>query len=172
MEHRKLVSVGDLAPDFELPAVDGTRVRLAESLRNGPILLGFFRGHWCPYCRRYLAKLQLHVDRFASEGVGLLAISPEPIATSAMLSRELSLGFPLLSDVEGAVIDAYGIRNRFASARSLLPHPSVFLIDRDRRVRFRSIDRNYKVRTSIRTIFREIAACFGPDPLVQPSPSR
>lgn len=169
MSVRTPISVGDLAPDFELSAADGSRVRLSDVLLSRPVLLGFFRGHWCPYCRRYLAKLQLHADRFASEGVALLAITPEPVQTSATLARELSLSFPLLSDLDGTVIDAYGVRNRFAAARSLLPHPAVFLIDRDRRVRFRAVNRNYKVRTSIRAIFREIGACFGSEPLVRPT---
>lgn len=152
-----IISVGDLAPDFVLPASDGSTVRLEDQLRDGLVLLGFFRGHWCPYCRRYLGKLQMHADRLREQNVRILAISPEPPGTSATLARELSLGFPILADTDGRVIDAYGVRNRFASSRSLLPHPAVFLIDNQRRVRFREVNRNYKVRTSVRTIFRAIA---------------
>lgn len=156
-----LISVGDLAPDFALPASDGSIVRLSDHVGQGLVLLGFFRGHWCPYCRRYLGKLQLHADRLREQNVRVLAISPEPPTTSATLARELSLGFPILADTDGRVIDAYGVRNRFASARSLLPHPAVFLIDAQRRVRFREVNRNYKIRTSIRTIFRAIAETTG-----------
>jgi len=155
------ISVGDLAPDFVLPASDGSTVRLSDLVGDGLVLLGFFRGHWCPYCRRYLAKLQLHADRLREQNVRVLAISPEPPATSETLARELSLSFPVLADTDGRVIDAYGVRNRFASARSLLPHPAVFLIDAQRRIRFREVNRNYKIRTSIRTIFHAIAETTG-----------
>ena len=133
----------------------GAEFRLRDPLAAGatPVVVVFFRGHWCPYCRRYLAKLQAHWPRFAERRVRVVAISPEPPATSRMLVEQLGLAFPVLADTAGTVIDAYGTRNGFGSARVLLPHPSVFVVEGDGRVRFRSVDRNYKKRTTMRTIF-------------------
>lgn len=153
---------GPLAPDFELLDQSGVPVRLYSQLGAGGTVLVFYRGHWCPYCRRYLTKLQTHLERFRERTARLLAISPEPPATSKMLAAQLELNFPLLSDVDGQVIDRFGTRNGFMTGRSLLPHAAVFVLDASGRVRFRSIDRNYKKRTTVRTIFKALDAIADP----------
>jgi peroxiredoxin len=143
------------APDFILPDHAGRTWRLSDVLARGPVVLVFYRGHWCPYCRRYLAKLQANLERFAQRGVTLLAISPEPPATGAALARELGVTFPLLSDVRGDVIDRYGARSTFSrTSRVVLPHAAVLVIDRGGAILFKSIDRNYKMRTTMHAIFR------------------
>ncbi|MCS7033554.1 MAG: peroxiredoxin family protein [Phycisphaerae bacterium] len=142
--------------DFELIDHTGRRFRLSEELRLAPLLLVFVRGHWCPYCRRYLSKLQENHQRIRQAGARLAAISPEPPPTSAELARQLGLSFPILCDVNGVVINLFGVRNKFTAARTLMPHPAVFLIDQARMVRFGSIDRNFRKRTTIRTILQAI----------------
>jgi hypothetical protein len=42
----RVVKVGERAPDFTLPSMDGRAVSLAELLAKGPVVLGFFRGRW------------------------------------------------------------------------------------------------------------------------------
>jgi peroxiredoxin len=147
-----------LAPPFELPDCRGGVVRLADLLGRGPVMLVFYRGHWCPYCRRYLSKLQANLARFRERGVTLIAISPEPPATSAGLAEELGIRFPLLSDATGDVIDRYGTRNRLSAAsRVVMPHPAVFILDAAGAVRFRSIDRNYQRRTTMHALFAALS---------------
>lgn len=152
------------APDFELPAAGGGVFRLSEQLGAGGTVLVFFRGHWCPYCRRYLGKLQSNFPRFEARGVRLVGVSPEPPATSRALARDLGLQFPLACDVDGRVIDRYGTRNGFLSARSLIPHAAVFVLDPAGRVRFKSIDRNYKKRTTMRALFAALDGMAGGAP--------
>ena len=130
----------------------GRTFRLDARRGIGSTVIVFYRGHWCPYCRRYLAKLQSQLESFRQLAAEIVAISPEPPATSAMLARELSIGFPLLSDRRGEVIDRYGARNAFTSAATVLPHATVVIVDALGFVRFKSVDRNYKKRTTIRTI--------------------
>ena len=143
-------------PDFELQDQLGKSVRLSQFLSTGPMLLVFYRGHWCPYCRRYLSKIQRYLHRFQDYGAQVVAVGPEPPATSLMLSEQLGLEFSLLSDTRGELIDAYGTRNRFASAPSLVPHPAVIILDHEGNVRFKSIDRNYKRRTTMRTLLTRL----------------
>lgn len=149
------------APDWTLPDCFGRPRSLQEFLKVGPLVLAFYRGHWCPYCRRYLSKLQANAERIEHLGAGLVAISPEDVATSRRLAAELSLSFPVLCDPEGVTIDAYGVRNTFSSVRTLLPHPAVFVIDSAGVITFKSVDRNYKKRTTVRTILHEVAAVTG-----------
>lgn len=144
--------------DFLLPDHRGTMFRLSDALRAPPVVVTFFRGHWCPYCRRYLAKLQKHLTLFRQLGATVVAISPEPAGTSAGLARQLGLAFPILSDADGRVIEQFGVRNRFSAAMTLLPHPAVFILDGKGAIRYRSVDRNYKRRTTMRTILNQLQA--------------
>ncbi len=144
------------APSFRL--FDQSGVEWGVPTSGRATLLTFIRGHWCPYCRRYLGKLQANVDRLSDGGrVQLLVVSPEPTETSAALARDLGLTIPILADIDGTVITRFGVRNRFMGFGTMMPHPSVFLIDEAGRLRFRSIDRNYKRRTTVRTLLQAIA---------------
>ena len=48
------IKVGDRAPVFELPDAHGRPIRLAERLLDGPVVLSFYRGAWCPFCNLQL----------------------------------------------------------------------------------------------------------------------
>lgn len=151
----------NFAPDFTLPDHQGQNRSLSGFLGPRAAILVFYRGHWCPYCRRYLAKLARAHPQFQQRSSTLVAISPEPCATSAALVADLDLPFPLLSDINGKAIDAYGVRNRFTGAAPLLPHPAVFILRPDRSIHFKSIDRNYKRRTPIPSLFRALDELSG-----------
>jgi len=138
--------------DFALNDPQGKVVRLVDGSALTASVVVFYRGRWCPYCRRYLCKLQKHFDRLTARGERVMAISPEPQTTSRLLTVELGLTYPLLCDSDGSVIDRYGVRNGFNVAAGNLPHAAVFVFDTNNRLRFQSIDRNYKKRTTIRTM--------------------
>ncbi len=151
-----------LAADFTLPSHGGGWFHLAEALGPSGLILVFYRGHWCPYCRRYLAKLQANFARFHEAGIALAAISPEPLATATRLAAQLSIAFPLLSDSDGTIIDRFGVRNGFGGVATpprtgpVLPHPAVFLFDATGMIRFKSIDRNFKRRTTMHALFDQV----------------
>lgn len=155
------VEVGSVVPMFTLPSAAGGVLDLRERLGRGPLVVVFFRGHWCPYCRRYLAKLQKHLHRYTALGAEVVGVSPEGPEVSRRLAGELGLGFPVVSDEGGRVIDAYGVRNTFSSVRTLLPHPAVFITDATGKLLFKSVDRNYKKRTTMRTLVGVLEAHVG-----------
>lgn len=148
------------APSLALPDDSGNVVELSSLWSQAPLMLVFYRGHWCPYCRRYLCKLQMHLHKFTARGVGLVAVSPEPPSLSSSLRMELGLKYRLLSDTDGQAIAAYGTRNSFTSAKTLTPHPAAFLITTAGDIAFRSIDRNYKKRSTIRSLLQSIDTCL------------
>jgi cytochrome c biogenesis protein CcmG/thiol:disulfide interchange protein DsbE len=100
--------VGDVAPDFSLPATDGTTVRLSD-LRGSPVLLNFW-ATWCSPCRKELPVLQAayqpDTDDLVVLGINMRE-SPDKVATFA---ADLDLELPLLLDQEGQVSDAYQVR--------------------------------------------------------------
>ncbi|MDR6830746.1 thiol-disulfide isomerase/thioredoxin [Bosea sp. BE271] len=54
----RAIDVGDEAPGFDLPGINGSRVVLDDLLRLGPVVLTFYRGGWCPYCNLQLRAYQ------------------------------------------------------------------------------------------------------------------
>jgi peroxiredoxin len=75
LQRRTPLQPGDRAPDITLPAADceGT-VSLADYRGRTPLLLGLFRGTYCPFCRRAIARMGQACTRLAGEGVDGLAV--------------------------------------------------------------------------------------------------
>lgn len=80
-ESRPAISPGEPAPDFALPAVDGTgTVSLADYRGRSALFLALFIGLWCPFCRRAIAQVGAAEPALKAEGVDVLgevATTPE-----------------------------------------------------------------------------------------------
>ena len=103
------VGVGARAPEFTLPDAGGTKVALADLLTNGPVVLAFYRGGWCPYCNLELRALQAALPEIEAAGGSLVAISPELPDNSLSTKERLELAFTVLSDVGNEVAERYGL---------------------------------------------------------------
>ncbi len=73
-----------------------------------------------------------------------MAISVDPPPTSAELAKKLGVTFPLLSDEQRAVTRAYGVED----AENGVSWPSIFVVDRNGKVAWRSVAQTYKVRAA------------------------
>jgi len=105
----KAINLGDKAPDFTLPDALGNSVSLYEQLANGPIILTWYRGSWCPYCNIQLHDYQKSLSDIEAAGAQLMAVSPE-LSDSALTWKEKNeLQFIVLSDVGNEVAHEYGI---------------------------------------------------------------
>ncbi len=121
--------IGRTAPDFALPAVIGSNVRLSE-YRGQAVIISFWSSR-CGVCARQLALLDRLYSTYRSAGLVVLAVSvdDEPVR-AAQYGREHAAGFPLLLDTTKAVSRAYAIDRL----------PSTVLIDRSGVVRYRNND--------------------------------
>jgi peroxiredoxin len=103
-------TVGDKAPDFALRDADGNLVSSREVLARGKLIISFYRGIWCPYCNMELQALEAVRPELERRGATLVAISPQTPPNSRKSMRQNQLGFPILSDTNGAVGAAFGLR--------------------------------------------------------------
>jgi len=120
------VHVGEVAPDFTLPPVDGSKPLRLSSLREGPTLLVFFEAQKDGN-ESYFESLQRLKKRFVDEGLIVLAVSLDtsPEAVRKFL-RRVYVEFPILSDPLAATVHtAYGTPR----------DPEAYLIDREGRVK-------------------------------------
>ena len=70
--------MGTPAPEFRLPDVKGDLVSLTNLLRDGPVVVTFYRRGWCPYCNIQLRAYQAVLPQMADLGARLVAISLAP----------------------------------------------------------------------------------------------
>jgi peroxiredoxin len=101
---------GDRAPEFTLNDPDGKPVSSRELLKQGPLVVSFYRGVWCPYCNLALQALQAALPDITTRGARVVAISPQTAPNSRKSQRDNRLAFPIFSDVKSEVANAFGLR--------------------------------------------------------------
>lgn len=104
------LKVGDLAPAFSLSDAEGVTVSSAELLKQGPLVVSFYRGVWCPYCNMDLQALEAELPQINALGASLVALSPQTASNSRKSVRQNKLSFPVLNDANNAVAAAFGVR--------------------------------------------------------------
>jgi peroxiredoxin len=109
---KRAAKVGDKAPAFVLQDPAGQEVSSSALLSQGPLVVTFYRGVWCPYCNMDLQALQAALPAYQEHGASLVAISPQTAANSRRSVRENKLTFPILSDPHNEVAAAFGLRFR------------------------------------------------------------
>src|SRR5205823_102390 len=100
---------GAQAPHFILPDVRGNAVTLSHLLTQGPVVMTFYRGQWCPYCHLALRAYQQALPLMQARGASLIAISPQTPDHSRALAEKLELTFALLSDMGNQVARQFGL---------------------------------------------------------------
>ena len=103
------LNVGDKAPNFTLKNALNQTVSLYDDLKNGPVVLTWYRGGWCPYCNITLHYLQEKLPEFKKAGATLIALTPELPDNSLSTSEKNKLDFNVLSDIGNTVAKNYGI---------------------------------------------------------------
>ncbi|SEM18234.1 thioredoxin-dependent thiol peroxidase [Nonomuraea pusilla] len=98
---------GDAAPEFTLPAADGSAVSLAD-LRGKRVILYFYPAAMTPGCTKQACDFRDNLGRLTDEGFVVLGVSKDKPAKLVKFAERDHLTFPLLSDPELAVHQAYG----------------------------------------------------------------
>ncbi|OMQ27352.1 alkyl hydroperoxide reductase [Serratia oryzae] len=106
------LSAGDIAPHFILQDAQGNTVSSAQLLSQGPLIVSFYRGRWCPYCNLDLQALQAAMPEFLARAVNVVAISPQTPANGQIMMQERTFTFPLLADPGNTVAASFGLNFR------------------------------------------------------------
>lgn len=167
---------GAKAPLLTLLNADSTAVNLNDLLQEGPLVIVFYRGHWCPYCSRYLSELSEISDSIQNLGARLLAISAEKPAYLREMQTKSGADFTFLYDENYALISAFNLAflpskgsrlklktflgadlSEFSGAeKEWLLVPATYLIDQEGIIRWRHFDPDYTERASTESILDEL----------------
>ena len=166
-EGANAIKIEQTAPDFELPDAQGNAVSLANLLKEGPVVVTFYRGSWCPYCNLQLRALQENLAEINSLGATLIAISPQMPDDSLTESDINNMEFAVLSDQDANVASQYGVAWKVPEFlmehmrvdrkldfekinngnTTILPIPATFVLDRNGKVVWRFVDVDYRARS-------------------------
>jgi peroxiredoxin len=170
--------VGTAAPDFRISDQDEQPFALSDALKDGPVVLIFYRGHWCPICNRHLSALQDSLSLLTDKGATVIAISPQKSEFLKRTQEKVNAGFRLLSDTDHAVAKAYGVNfepsatekgmyntmlgadfklsHTDGEAEVQLPVPATYVIGKDGKVKWRHFDTDYKKRAHVKDIAAQL----------------
>lgn len=101
------LAAADVAPDFTLPDDSGTPVSLAD-FRGERVIVYFYPAAMTPGCTKQACDFRDNFRQFSKAGIKVVGISPDQPAKLAQFREKEQLTFPLLSDPDHAVLDAYG----------------------------------------------------------------
>ena len=130
---KRMVSVGDPAPDFTLMANDRNMVTLSDSIGN-KVVLAFYPSAFTGVCTTEMCTLTDFMSDFDSLEAEVFGISVDSIFSNNEFSKINSIGFPLLSDINRVVTNSYGVGIDFVMPGFIAAQRSVFIINEDGKI--------------------------------------
>ena len=175
-EEAKGLGVGSPAPLFNAVDAGNIEFSLKESLQQGPVVMIFYRGQWCPVCNRHLGQLQDSLHLITGKGARVVAVSPEKPEFLEKMEEKTGAKFTLLYDEEYKIAEAYDVafkpaatqlfmyntvmRARMKEAHDddaqLLPIPATYIINSEGIIVWRQFDPDYKQRSSVEDILDKL----------------
>jgi peroxiredoxin len=161
----RALKAGDRFPAATLCDQLGRPTDIAALAAEGPLVVAFYRGGWCPYCNLELRVYQKALSDITKLGARLIAVSPETPDNALSTAEKNDLAFTVLSDDRGCLADALGIRfeltepvkaymvkaghalpMRNGDGRWSLPMPATYVVEKGGRIALAFVDPDYRKR--------------------------
>ena len=153
---QQALQVGDQAVNFALQNHLNKTVDLYETLKNGPVVLTWYRGGWCPYCNLTLRALQQALPEIKAEGATLLALTPEvpdqSLSTTEKndlnfeVGKQFGVVFQLEKNVAAAYQEAFDLHQYNGDESDELPLAATYIIGQDGTIQWAFLDADYRNR--------------------------
>ena len=168
----KGLEVGHVVENFTATDVNDNPFSLEKELKNGPVVLIFIRGQWCPVCNKHMNTIQDSLKYIQEKGAKVVVISPEKPEFIEKTIEKSKAEFTVLYD-EGQKISDYfdvtfnpdgktklmyntvlgaKLKESHTDDSERLPIPATFVIGKDKKITWRQFDPNYKNRSTVKEI--------------------
>lgn len=166
---------GTKAPFFYAHDQFNNSFDLEEQLQSGPVVLIFYRGHWCKYCNKQLEDLHDSLQFILDKGVSIVTVTPEKMEYIDETSQKFNNAFKIISDADMKIMDAYKVRfqvdkvsiakyniwgihlNEFNGDNGPnLPVPATYIIEQNGNIKYVFFNEDYKKRISVQTILNNL----------------
>ena len=172
------LKVGDKAPEFSGYDQTGKAVNSKKLLENGPIILFFYRGKWCPVCSKYLNSFQDSLNIITDQGFNVVAITPESIENVEQTVKFHNLTFTVIYDCQEMIMKDFDVM--FSVTKEYqqlilttletdiaknnghdpahLPVPATYIINRQGIITAVQFDPNYNNRASVKWMLQNLGS--------------
>lgn len=169
---RRIIPVGDSLPDITVRTFAGDERPIRTFYRERPLLLGFMRASWCPYCRAQVAMLDGMADAFKGLGCEIVVISRERPEESTFRTEKFTLVSDLNNDFGRELGMTYYATEEITKIyadlgidepvegywdTSELNVPATYIVDPEGRIIFKHAKRDYTQRATGAQIIRELS---------------
>jgi hypothetical protein len=95
----RILDVGHMFPDLKLKLIDGSEIQTKTGLKHSWNAVLVYRGAWCPFCISQPKSFQIGLEKLEAEGIGVLAISTEPLEKARETQKATGATFPIAYEV-------------------------------------------------------------------------
>lgn len=175
-DEAKGLEVGQAAPLFEATDQSGQIFSLEKSLKEGPVVIIFFRGQWCPICNKHLTEIQNNLKYILSKGATVVAISPENQELAEKTAEKTGAAFPILFDMDYKIANAYDVtftpkksevvmyntilranlKESHSNGSVDLPIPATYVVGKDGKIIWRHFNPDYRERSAVSDIINSL----------------
>lgn len=170
------LEVGNMVSDFSAKDMFDNPYQLHSALKQGPVVLIFVRGQWCPFCNKHLSRIQDSLSLIYAKGASVVVISPETSEFIKKTQEKTGAEFTILHDENYKIAEAFDVKfrpdsmtrfmyNSLLGAKLKDSHgdeseqisvPATYIISQDGKVKWRHFDRNYKKRSTVKDILANL----------------
>lgn len=166
------LNIGEKAPLIEGVDQFGKQINSQEILKEQKILLVFYRGYWCPYCKKHLASLQKNLESLTQKGLFVVVVTPEKVEKTKITGQDLNATFSIIHDVDNKIMNDYkvafevnkqNVTSYFgftqkkiaeynANNNNTLPVPATYLIGLDGKINYVHYNPDHHERSDFKEI--------------------
>lgn len=170
------LKLGTKAPSFEAKDQSGTLVKSEDLLKEGSLVLVFYRGTWCPYCQKHVDELQKGLEQLTGKGAKVVVVTPEKPEYVDKMVAKTKAAFPILHDENYVIMDAYHTKYTIKNSDKMafkdyvvthtkkhnqtedavLPVPATYIISPDGTIKFVHFETDYKQRSTLEMILENL----------------
>ena len=167
---------GGVAPGFIAVDNSGKTVDLKAVLQSHKaVVLFFYRGQWCPYCNKYISKLQDSLQYLVAQGAYVIGVTPETGENIGKTIEKTHASFSIIQDKGYKIMKEYQVNYTVDNAMfgklknygvdleknngntdHVLPVPATYVIGKNGKLIFVHFDKDYTKRTSVSELLKAI----------------
>lgn len=170
------LEIGDVAPFISGVDQLGKEIESSEILKKDKILLLFYRGNWCPYCKNHLGKLEKNLEEITKKGVFVVVVTPEKPEKISETTKKVGANYSIVFDRDNKIMKDYKVAFEVNSENvpsylsstqkriveyneannNVLPVPATYIIDKNNKISFVHYDPKYSNRVQFEELLLKL----------------
>ena len=170
--------INSKAPDFKAKDQNGKEIVFKDLRKKGDVVVVFTRGSWCPYCNKFLRRLQDSSEMIKAKHAQIVVITPETKQGIDTVVAKTGATFPIIYDSLMKITNAYNgmykvddkalvryknsnpsidllaINNQKKDA--YLPITAVYIVNDEGSITYRYFEEDYKKQASVKEILQAL----------------